>query len=162
MNENVMPNNQFFTLQLHPVIGEMKLLQYILFRILITMYSENFCFYKKQNSLNLTSENLGTLWGWNLCMLQYFGTKNSWFVLNKIRELQNWYTLTCKKEWNVHAHGRHWGLTILQQPTVSENKKSVRLIKMEVGNDVHPGKKYHILTKKKTSKQITLQVHQHG
>jgi len=63
MNENVMPNNQFFTLQLHPVIGEMKLLQYILFRILITMYSENFCFYKKQNSLNLTSENLGTLWG---------------------------------------------------------------------------------------------------
>lgn len=63
LNENVMPNNQFFTLQLHPVIGEMKLHQNILSRILITMYSENFYFYKKQNSLNLPSENLGTLWG---------------------------------------------------------------------------------------------------
>jgi len=31
----------------------------------------------------------------------------------------------CKKEWNVHAHGRHWQLTILQQSTVSENEKSV-------------------------------------
>jgi len=25
-------------------------------------------------------------------MLEYFGIKNSWFVLNKIRELQNWNT----------------------------------------------------------------------
>jgi len=32
---------------------------------------------------------------------------------------------------------------------------------MEAGNDVHPGKKYCILTKRKTSKQITLQVNQH-
>ena len=39
------------------------------------MYSENFYFYKKQNSLDLPSENLGTLWGWNLHVLEYFGTK---------------------------------------------------------------------------------------
>ena len=83
LNENVMPNNQFFTLQLHPAIVEMKLRQNILSRILITMYSKNFYFYKKQNNLNLPSENLGTLWGWNLRMLEYFGTKNSWFVPNK-------------------------------------------------------------------------------
>jgi hypothetical protein len=63
LNENVMPNNQFFTLQLHPAIVEMKLRQNILSRILITMYSKNFYFYKKQNNLNLPSENLGTLWG---------------------------------------------------------------------------------------------------
>lgn len=39
------------------------------------MYSKNFYFYKKQNNLNLPSESLGTLWGWNLRMLEYFGTK---------------------------------------------------------------------------------------
>jgi hypothetical protein len=33
LNENVRPNNQFFTLQLHLVIGEMKLHQNILSRI---------------------------------------------------------------------------------------------------------------------------------
>jgi hypothetical protein len=33
---------------------------------------------------------------------------------------------------------------------------------MEAGNDGHPWKKYRILAKRKTSKQITLQVNQHG
>ena len=39
-----MPNKQFFTLQLHPVIGEMKLRQNSQSRILITMYSEQLLF----------------------------------------------------------------------------------------------------------------------
>jgi hypothetical protein len=44
LNENVMPNNQFFILQLCPVIGEMKLRQYSLSRILITMHPEQLLF----------------------------------------------------------------------------------------------------------------------
>jgi hypothetical protein len=84
----------------------MKLRQNILSRILITMYPENFYVYNKQNSLNRPSENVGTLWGWNLRVRIFWHKKFLVCTQQNMRtaKLEYFYVTTLVNKNDMYMH----------------------------------------------------------